>query len=650
MDYTQSGPRHEQAGTSRTFGESCNEFDESSRILCPAKGTPTPLDLFLQSRSPGMFTNEPVTSTSTRPPTFFDMHLHEDLRLKSIVVLDDLVGELPKLCDPYIEQVSDARKNDFHALKPLESRRDQKITDETSLQNHLQVIANMYSKVASGLLFKTDWVSVFRFHSKPKGYAHLKEAIADSYLHTTNEKQVLDQLSEQDLSDIELIEKHHFQNFMVAEVKSLHCGDDILSPELMQASHRVCGRLRVTGRQIGPDSTDTDGLIQRSRISTNYPCSNPNLTDKTERKRKRTRHVIQQLWTATVVQDATFVVFSSGKIEYIGIRHREQQTLYISALIRPTEHKDYVKLQVGLCIASYVDALDRAKRLETMLESGSQSLPTRFHLLIDEQLHISEPPKQLDPHKIDESNNRIKADFKRIQEITLFVNSFTLAVTQESNIWTLRRIGSCQDQRNRSTQIDSLLPYPSTGKFLAKLSVPLILKMSMTHDEALNLQLEHKRYGEIGPIKGLVEDLGLFSCQINSREKRYFLLLEDGGDSLYLRMNNQTKCGRGTKKDPRKHLKYHRAKYMKALKFLHKKGYTHNSINMRALVMKGKRAFIIDLKKCIKPTLSRLPSAIQKDINDMKFCLGIKKRVNVLRRPRLGHTWHKIQAIRAQTG
>jgi hypothetical protein len=40
-----------------------------------------------------------TTSKSTRAPKFFDLHLHEDLRLKTVVVSEDLTRRISSICD-----------------------------------------------------------------------------------------------------------------------------------------------------------------------------------------------------------------------------------------------------------------------------------------------------------------------------------------------------------------------------------------------------------------------------------------------------------------------------------------------------------------------------------------------------------------------
>ena len=62
--------------------------------------------------------------------------------------------------------------------------------------------------------------------------------------------------------------------------------------------------------------------------------------------------------------DGSIIVLQSGNHEFIGIRHRTTQTLYISDLIKPHACKEpsYGKLHVGVYIAGIRDALDRERQ------------------------------------------------------------------------------------------------------------------------------------------------------------------------------------------------------------------------------------------------------------------------------------------------
>lgn len=68
-----------------------------------------------------------------------------------------------------------------------------------------------------------------------------------------------------------------------------------------------------------------------------------------------------QAWVQAVRANATVLILSSGRLEYVCVRHRESQTLYISPLIRPYMCPKWGKLQVGLYIAAIEDAVYRYK-------------------------------------------------------------------------------------------------------------------------------------------------------------------------------------------------------------------------------------------------------------------------------------------------
>jgi hypothetical protein len=72
--------------------------------------------------------------------------------------------------------------------------------------------------------------------------------------------------------------------------------------------------------------------------------------------------MLLQAWAEAVRQDATFVILHCGNQEMIGVHVRESRTLYISDIIN-VNSKRYGKLQIGLYLAIYHDALDRASRM-----------------------------------------------------------------------------------------------------------------------------------------------------------------------------------------------------------------------------------------------------------------------------------------------
>ncbi|KAK0231420.1 hypothetical protein IW262DRAFT_481743 [Armillaria fumosa] len=87
--------------------------------------------------------------------------------------------------------------------------------------------------------------------------------------------------------------------------------------------------------------------------------------------------IIQQVWAEAVNVDATFVVLNAGNREFIGIRDRKLQRLYLSPLIDLDDPSSlpagYFKIHAGLQIAAVLDAIERAKRLD-----GLSRLPVLY--------------------------------------------------------------------------------------------------------------------------------------------------------------------------------------------------------------------------------------------------------------------------------
>lgn len=79
-----------------------------------------------------------------------------------------------------------------------------------------------------------------------------------------------------------------------------------------------------------------------------------------------------KMWAQAVQNDTTFMVLHTGASEFIGMRHRESQTLYLGPRIWPHMCKkpSYTKLHVGLYIAAFRDAVARARRLDLSKVNG----------------------------------------------------------------------------------------------------------------------------------------------------------------------------------------------------------------------------------------------------------------------------------------
>jgi hypothetical protein len=68
-------------------------------------------------------------------------------------------------------------------------------------------------------------------------------------------------------------------------------------------------------------------------------------------------------WAEAVRSDATLLVVNTGNFEFIGVRHRESRTLFLSPLIDVQNTPTYAKLHTGLYISAFCDTVDRALQL-----------------------------------------------------------------------------------------------------------------------------------------------------------------------------------------------------------------------------------------------------------------------------------------------
>jgi hypothetical protein len=417
------------------------------------------VDLFEEIRNEKPeYLKVPIThskSTKSRPPKFFDMHLHESLRLKNIVFLDNL----PKALSDVFEENLGQDPSNQHCWVEQQEIRVNAIRNESDLAHHYRdIIAHKHMAVASKLKFGKH--PIFRWGispSVPESMTRVVEAVGDGFIFV-NPAAVKD-LSATEQKNFKLLEDYGLVNFAVWELKNLVCGPKVMKeipnlegPFLWKAcgerseddqvsshcdsaikTHRVNGNLVETGRRTGPDSSLARAMINKatssepSRVGSKRKESlsiperaaakrrKPQLkrtTPEPQHKSKNkklpivdARELIQQVchanfttiflnnfvkgWTEAVVEDATFIIFSAGNEEYIGIRDRESQTLYLSGVIKPSQQADpnYGKIHVGLCIVAYDDAVDRVQKL------SEGKTPWRWDLNLEKQPVFAARPK-----------------------------------------------------------------------------------------------------------------------------------------------------------------------------------------------------------------------------------------------------------------
>jgi hypothetical protein len=378
-------------------------------------------------------------SDQTRPPSHYDMHLDERLRLKRIVPFPSLLTDLTAVVDNALRdvQVNLPPTDDRAAF--LQRHRAQtlgemvtSVKDEDGVADfYMNSTAKFCAPVASMLgLQHPQWKSVLvcdrQTHQKAS-------AIADGFLKINTEVEEAGFLASPLKPEIEChlkaIAREGLSNLAVWEFKNLLAG----SEEVMRAigslkgpfdwftcpeeDNFLCGadskhltkggKLTITGSPMGFDAAKTPWDINKKASRSHKRKIKLNRgEDEDDRDYEddgdydddvdylpsgyvieatdlgKAHNIIQQVilftlsynididysdfqktWAEAVRNDATILVVNSGNFEFIGVRHRDSQTLFLSPLIEVQTTPAYAKLHTGLYIAAFHDTVCRALQL-----------------------------------------------------------------------------------------------------------------------------------------------------------------------------------------------------------------------------------------------------------------------------------------------
>jgi hypothetical protein len=88
--------------------------------------------------------------------------------------------------------------------------------------------------------------------------------------------------------------------------------------------------------------------------------------------------IFTKAWAQATRVGCSMFVLQSGNHEFICIRHRRTQTLYISELIKPyaCEEPSYGKIHVGLYVAAVMDTMDRERQMCNVQPPGVSDGPS----------------------------------------------------------------------------------------------------------------------------------------------------------------------------------------------------------------------------------------------------------------------------------
>ncbi|KAJ3502354.1 hypothetical protein NLJ89_g8927 [Agrocybe chaxingu] len=308
----------------------------------------------------------------------------------------------------------------------------------------------------------------------------------------------------------------------------------------------------------------------------------------TSEESDKCERIAQQGWAEAVINDATFIVFSSGNNEIHGVRHRASQTLYLSSRIDIANARGpaYGKLHTGLMLAGYRDALNRAIQLDRIVKLPKAIQPhlfskLRFHPL--DPYHKSMPGT--DPATSSGGGN-IK---KRLVDQIYDGERTTMLLSPP--------LGMSGYPLKRRCFLKDAPPAGRPSGAIAKMHFALHKAITnKVFNVSLN-QIEIRtgpRYAanfimKLPVAKYLVPIYGLFDCS-GEEDNLWALLMEDVGLS-FSRLNVQRQGFAQFTENA--------YKFRTALSALHEAGYRHGSLDHHHLMMnKSCSVFFISLANC----------------------------------------------------
>ncbi|KAK0191564.1 hypothetical protein F5146DRAFT_605694 [Armillaria mellea] len=291
----------------------------------------------------------------------------------------------------------------------------------------------------------------------------------------------------------------------------------------------------------------------------------------TEAEYHKALRVVQQIWAEAVSIDATFIVLSCANLEYIGIRDRKLQRLYLSPLldlqnIMPNKPR-YFKIHTGLEIVALLDAIERAERLDALPQDpelytfeydrsepyedkvSSNSPKTR-------RLNTSRAGKKAKKVNVDEDEDEEGELNFTPAELRLFHRlrrAHSLKLTWKQNVsglgapntTSIMRTPARPAHRNIWTEEMELFVmarYPdSTISYACYVSDGetavrgIVLKLAQFPDQEKGLQREYQMYTKLPMADGIVHHLGIvkqFGLYRQSHDNKTALVLLDGGCSI----------------------------------------------------------------------------------------------------------------------
>lgn len=355
-------------------------------------------EFFDYSLPPHLLHNDHSTSTSTRPPARFDLHLDDHLRLKRVVYLPSLVTDL--------EAIADQALADYMSVQPLPptleagtwfpnrierqhaltvSPHDKLVNEKSVEEVYLQTLARHCGIVASTLEFQLPvWSPAYlewtTNHRSDENYA-----IADGFLKLVAEPTPLPDDPCRPLPVAYSKLREDFPVLGVWEFKSLKVGAREVFEVIREFARKAifpwvgCNAGELCASQHSPDSVgplktwsklgpDAKSPVSQGAIS--HPQSPPVLPEPSRAfdatEITRGVHMLQQGFAESVKHDTTFGCLNAGRYEMYWRRDRATSTIYITDIIE-TDSPGRARVLTGLFIAIIRDAMDRSAQLRRSL-------------------------------------------------------------------------------------------------------------------------------------------------------------------------------------------------------------------------------------------------------------------------------------------
>ncbi|KAJ3515659.1 hypothetical protein NLJ89_g1618 [Agrocybe chaxingu] len=331
--------------------------------------------------------------------------------------------------------------------------------------------------------------------------------------------------------------------------------------------------------------------------------------------RQKAMHIVQQGWTEAVLNDASFIVFSSGNLEIFGVRQRATRTLYLSAVIQPPVDTNpaHGKLHTALMLAGYQDAIARARLLREISHQPVAEQPILFKQPFMSGSNVKAKKNVATRKATEQVNKALVASLLSMVQLSIrlpaeltqapYIRSCILLGNMPSDSRTVDppcssaiEISLQRSFTERTWEVSLSRPHSVSTELPDVYSDQLVMKIAGL-GELTKLQREISTYHELHAIPEirpyLVNYIGLFDCSSDT-EKLFGILMEGRGDTFdTLRKHRR----------PLKRFTEHRQEFKSALEALHSHGYIHGAISRKHLLMDSEgRTTFISLSTCAKET------------------------------------------------